>query len=225
MPEFFLDLENRSRVLRFLIEYMPFASDEIRTQAKAIIEKNESDPSSVSEEELAAHARSLALNIWPMRFAIEQFLDEEPQKEWEIVVKAVRPETKAHLNKLKNEYSTNSLEEFLSNSEIDSILNEDEKLEIDSVRREARLVIRNDEESIKDIIPEGEDELDIYIEKFDQLRELASLLTGALQDEAFSKLRNYEDRILFEGENMAFEILDQEIAYYREQKELNPSES
>ena len=69
-------------------------------------------------------------------------------------------------------------------------------------------------------VSEGENELNKFEAIIMELRECATGLPVMLQEELYSKITRYEDRVYFNGETLNELILQEELNYYREQKEI-----
>jgi len=225
MADASLDLRSTNRILDFLLGYVPLASAKARQEAERVAHAVSADKDAVSTTELADCARLLALDVWPTRYAIERFIAENPKAEWETVSSVLRPETKTHVSRLMKEFGERSLGALLQRSEVDAALNEEERLELENVRRETRVTLgREKAAELKKETERGQALLDEYQKRFEEMRELGGSFSEQLQKEVFSKVLHYEDRILYEGEAVPLEILDDEIAYYLDQKEISPTE-
>jgi hypothetical protein len=138
---------------------------------------------------------------------------------------AIRPSTAHLLKRLKTASKAKTLDEALADADAGIALRDEEQLEISEVRRHvAHDIWREKAETLKILVKAGEKELAGYKKRFAALRELGTALPSSLLNEVFSKLARYEDRILFAGEVIPMEILDDEVKYYNEQKEISPME-
>lgn len=225
MSDLSLDTRDKARVADFIADNAEFASPKERSYAEdLVVAYQEGDK--VSSEKLANACRKLAIAAWPARFALEKYFTREgASDEWQRVVSAVRPSTAHLLKRFRQGTTAETLDEVLSHEDSDAAFKEGERLEIDEVRKHVRLDHwRERRKSIEPYVKEGKLRLDAYAEALGKLRELATSLPQGLQDEAFSKLAHYEDRILYRGEAVPMEILEHEVAYYTEQKEISPEE-
>jgi hypothetical protein len=225
MSDFFLDLKDKPRVVDFLVETSEFADDDARKVASDWA-KQYRDGVHVPTDKLAAAARKLAEATWPARFAIHELCTtEEPEEEWRRVSAAIRPSTAHLLKRLKTGTKAKTLDEALEHTDAVAALREEEQNEIKEVRVHVYHDLWKEKgKTLGVIVKNGAKELEGYQKRFSLLRELAVSFSPSLQDEVFSKLARYEDRILFAGEVIPLEILDEEIKYYNEQKAISPLE-
>jgi hypothetical protein len=225
MSDYFLDLKDKPRVVDFLVETAAYA-DEVARMDAATWAKQYQDGEHVPTDKLAAAAKKLAEATWPARYAIHVYCSKEnPNEEWTRVNAAIRPSTAHLLKRLKTASKAKTLDQALADPDAGIALREEEQLEIAEVRRHVAHDIWKEKKDTLDILVKaGEKELAGYHKRFDALRELGTTLPSSLLNEVFSKLSHYEDRILFSGEVIPLEILDEEIKYYRDQKEISPME-
>jgi hypothetical protein len=138
---------------------------------------------------------------------------------------SIRPSTAHLLKRLKTASKAKTLDAALADPDAGIALRDEEQLEIAEVRRHvAHDIWKEKKDTLEILVKAGEKELAGYRKRFDALRELGTTLPSSLLNEVFSKLSHYEDRILFAGEVIPLEILDEEIKYYRDQKEISPME-
>lgn len=226
MSDLYLDLRDKPRVVDFLVEAAPYAKDKDRADADKAV-KSYQDGEHVATDKLAETARKLSIATWPARYAVRHFFGHEgAEQEWEGVLAAVRPSTAHLMKRVRKATKAATLDEVLRHEDAASALRDEEAREIDL----ARMHIREDcwkmnNASLAKIVKDGERERDGYVKRLRQMREIAEGLPLVLQDEVFSKMKHYEDRVMFAGEVVPFEILDEEIKYYTEQKEISPLES
>lgn len=225
MTDLHLDLRDRARVVDFLADALEYASAKERADAEKWITAYQ-DGERVPTDKLAAAARRLAQATWPARYALGRYAAKEgAEDEWKKVLAAIRPSTAHLLKRFRTAAGVATLDEALAHGDADAALRSEERVEIDEVRRLVRQDMwRRHGKSLAVLVKSGQAELKGAMDRIQRLRDLASDLPRGLQDEAFSKIVHYEDRILFGGEIVPLEILDQEIAYYTEQKEINPLE-
>lgn len=225
MSEFFLNLRDKVRVIDFLADHLEYASPKYRTEAERWIhayEENEKVPT----DKLAEAARAFAWAIWPARYAVNRFFATEGiEAEWKKVLASARPSTAHLLKRFRQGTGTQSLDETLAHVEADVAFREGERIEIEELRKHLRQDYwRDKKKTLAILVKEGERLVEGYRERLQKLREVAPDFPRVMQDEIFSKIERYEDRILFEGELVPHEILDGEITYYTEQKEISPLE-
>ena len=226
MSDYFLDLQNRNRVLDFLVTFVPFVqSAKERARIEKKIRDAEEQKEEISEAVLMDTIRDLAKHVWPVRYAVAQYIEQHPGVEWEVIALALTPQTHAHIVRLRSTYSEPVLESLLNMHEVDAVLDDAEKIELKSVLQEASLSIwKSFGGDMKDDLQKGEMLLSAFQDRMETLRRLGGELDESLQQEVYSKVTHYEDRFLYEGESVPIEILDEEIAYYRDQKEISPLE-
>jgi len=227
MNELYLDLRDRPRVIDFLVLAGAYADAKGRTAAGKIV-KDYQDGKALSSETLADAARKLAYATWPARYAVRQFLTGEgSEEEWQMVTAAVRPSTAHLMKRFRAGVKAKTLDEVLNHEDAQTALrDEDEMIEIAEVRshvREDFWMAKKDTLSV--LVKGAERELAGYRKRLESLRTLAAAFPPAMQDEVLSKVNAYEDRIVFEGELIPLEVLDEEIAYYTDQKEISPLDS
>lgn len=225
MSDAFLDLRNQPRVVDFLVEAMEYAPAKERAAAEKMVARYQ-DEAHVPTDKLASAARTLALASFPARFAVKHFFTTEgAEEEWTQVLAAVRPSTAHLLKRVRKSSGTTSLDAVLAHADADSALKEDELHEIEQVRSQVRAEYwKSHAKTLAILVKEGEAELKAFRTRFDKLRDLAAAMPRGLQDEVFSKINHYEDRILYAGETVPQLTLDEELQYYTEQKAVSPIE-
>lgn len=225
MSDLYLDLQDRPRVIDFLVEYLDYAPAKDKEDAEKVVQGYH-DGKKLPVEKLADAARKFAFAIWPARFAINRYFAEEGKEvEWERILATVRPSTAHLLKRSRNGAKDHSLDKILGKAESDVAFQDAERYEISEVRKQLRHDYWRDKyKTLGVFVQDGENELKGYVERLEKLRELATDMPPDMQSEVFSKIERFEDRILFEGEVVPLQILDEEILYYAEQKELAPDE-
>lgn len=225
MSDFFLDLRDKPHVIDFLADNAEYASPKFRIDAERwthAYEENEKIPT----DKLAEAARKFAWSIWPARYAVSRYFSMEgSEEEWLRVLSAVRPSTAHLLKRFRQGTGAETLDETLNHIESDVAFKEGDRREIEEVRDHLRQEFwREKKNALGILVKEGEHLAKGYRERLDTLRELMPDFPRTMQDEVVSKIEKYQDRILFEGKAVSLEILDEEIKYYIEQKEISPSE-
>jgi hypothetical protein len=225
MSDLFLDLKDKPRVVDFLVETAVYADEAAREEAAAWAKKYH-DGEHVPTDKLAEAARTLAKHTWPSRYALTVFLTkEDPEEEWRRVTATIRPSTAHLLNRLRKGTGAKTLDEVLKHDEASVALRDAEQQEVAEVRNHVRQEVWKEKAgTLALLIKSGGKEFAGYEKRFAKLRELATSLPPSLLNEVFSKIGKYEDRIFFAGEVIPLEILDEEIKYYNEQKEISPLE-
>ena len=226
MSDLYLDFKDRPRVIDFFVEYLDYAPAKDKLAAQKIIHQYETGAKQ-SADKLAEAARKFAKAVWPARFAMNRYFAEEGKEtEWERILSTVRPSTAHLLKRFRQGTGSESLDLTLSHAESEIAFREEECLEIAEVRQQLRHDYWRDKfKTLGMYVKDGEHELKSYLERLDKLRELAAEFSRDLQDEIYSKLTRYEDRIFFEGEVVPLQILDEELKYYIDQKEISTEDA
>lgn len=222
---FFLDLRDKPSVVDFLVEHLEYADGKQRAAAEKWITAYH-DGETVHTDTLADAARKFAIAVWSARYALNRFfVSEGSEIEWEKVRATIRPSTAHLLERVRRFSDAQSLDATLRHAESEVALKEGERVEIAEVRKHVRHDYwREHHKDLAKLVTEGEQRLKEYLGTLKVLRDIALDLPRSMQDEVFSKIAHYEDRILFEVELVPKEILQQEAKYYTEQKELSPLE-
>jgi len=227
MKDLYLDLRDKPRVVDFLVLAGAYADAKDRKAAEKLV-KDYQEGRMASVETLADSARKLAYATWPARYAVQHYLTHEgSEEEWTRVTSAVRPSTAHLMKRFRAGVKAKTLDEVLNHEDAQTALrDEDEMIEIAEVRSHVREDFwKGKKETLAVLMKDAERELAGYRKRLDALRTLAAVFPPAMQDEVLSKVNTYEDRIVFEGELLPLELLDEEIAYYTDQKEINPLDS
>jgi len=226
MSDFYLDLKDKPAVIDFLVDHLDYAPPLAKTAAEKIIKQYETG-AKLPIDRLAEAVRQYARAIYPARFAVKRFFGHDGKEmEWATILAAVRPSTAHLLKRFRNGVKAESLDEVLRHAESEVALRPEERIEIAMVRKQLHQSYwKEHRKALGRLVKDGELELKGYLDRFAKLRDLAMEMPRSLQDEIMSKLARYEDRVYFECELVPLEILDEEIKYYTEQKELAPDES
>lgn len=222
----FLDLNDIPRVVDFLVESAPYLDDKERQTAEEWIRRYHAGEK-MTREKLAGIAKKVASAAWPARYAVRYYLTREvPEEEWRMIIAAVRPSTAHLMQRFRKGSGAKTLDEMLRHADVSSALREAEMAEISHVRATIRdHVWKERKAALATLVRTGEKELTGYEKRLKKMRALAGDLPTLLEDEVYSKIAHYEDRILFEGEIVPLEIMDEEVKYYTEQKEISPLET
>ncbi|MFH1078274.1 MAG: hypothetical protein V1745_03285 [Patescibacteria group bacterium] len=218
------DLSDVPRVIDFLVMAGAYVGKKDRAEAERVVKAHQ-EGMVAPVEELASVARNLALASWPARHAVRQYLAHEgSEEEWKRVTKAVRPSTKVLMNRFRIGVGAKTLDEVLRHEDVATALRDnDEIFEIQHVRDQvAEDVWREKKETFTVHVKDGERELEAFRERIRKLRDLVGSLPPTAQEEVFSKMKQYEDHVLFKGETVPLEVLDSEIALYTDEKEIAP---
>lgn len=225
MPELYLDVTDRNRIVDFIAAHVPFAPAAAQKRLEKLLRDAETDEAAVPVHALADAARKLAIAVWPARYAVAAYGAAHPDAVWGAVASSLRSHTRVHIERLRRAFKEDSVEALLERSDADAALSDDERLELQSALAEAQVTVwKMHRTEMKDAVENASGALSRFLERMEALRELGGNLDVGLQREAFSKADHYEDRMLYEGELVPLEILDEEIAYYRDQKEISPTE-
>ncbi|MBP9869112.1 hypothetical protein KBC59_00950 [Patescibacteria group bacterium] len=223
MSDLFLDLQSPSRVVDFLVSAAPYASKMDQAAAEKLITAYE-DGKGIPMKSMSKSARELAEATWPARYAIHRFFSEEGREtEWKRLTESLRPSTAHLLKRLHSSLGDISIDEALKDSDADMALGDEGRMEVEGVRRHLREdYFREHAKNLAIFVKEGQTLRTGYNDRLERMRELAVGFSESMQGELLSKLARFEDRVWFEGEAVPFEILDKELEYYVEQKELSP---
>ncbi len=225
MSDFFLDLRDKPRVIDFFVDNLEFAPAKSKREVEMWIKKyHDNEP--VTTDRLADVAKKFGWGMFPARRALKMYFDiEGREEEWRRLLASVRPSTAHLLKRFRAGTRAASLDDVLKHAEADVALREGDRIEIEEVRAHLRQDFwREKKKSLVGLVKDGERQAAEYQKRLAILREIATSLSRGFQDEIFSKLARMEDRILFEGDVVPLEILDEEIKYYTDQKEISPIE-
>ncbi|HWQ99951.1 MAG TPA: hypothetical protein VN397_03845 [Candidatus Methylomirabilis sp.] len=225
MSDLFLDLRNYEQALDFIADAIEYLGSVARKHAEQELAKVEAH-GPLTTEELAMLAKDVGRKSWPARHALQVYLSSPSgcDLEWRKAVSAVSDSTAHILERFRHGTKCEAMDEVLSHDESASAFRDLERFEIAEVRRHVRHQIWREKhrELEKDVIA-ADKKLAAIVKRLDALRELAGDAPW-IQDEIMSKLERFEDRLYFEGEELDAEILDEEIKYYREEKEVPTGE-
>lgn len=201
------------------VEFLPSGE---RKSYDALLE-DIADQKPLTEERVAEAALTLAIATWPARQALSRYLKTDGAAvEWERLCGAVRHSTAAILKKLQKSQDGAPVDEALSTADAATLIKEDEETEIGFVRDRVRLEIwQAKKKELDPIMKETEKELQEIQKRFDTLRDTA-FRSPRDTESMLQKLETYEDKVLFKGETISLEILDQDIAFAIENVELPP---
>lgn len=225
MPGFFLDLRDRARTLDFIAAHVAYLPETDGHRVEERMEKIERGEETPSIEELADMVRQVGRNTWAARRAVDAYIATQNgcDEEWRQVVAAVSGGTAHLLERFRHGTKCTSLDETLNHDESASAFRELERMEIAHVREQVREALwREKRKTLTARVKEAQTRLADIQRRFEILRTLAAEMPW-MQSELLSKLERFEDDVYFAGHDMNPEVLDEEIKYYREEKEL-PSE-
>ncbi len=175
----------------------------------------------IPETQLIDTAKTLAIQTWPARRALNQFLSNDgAQKEWDMLLEAVRPGTAAVLRRIRKSAGTSTIDETLTSSDATTLITEDMEREISSTRERVQRILWDElQTKLKTRIDQARLELEAMQKRLHALREQAARSLQE-QDTLFSKLEQLQERIYFRGESVPLETLDAELQYDIEANEI-----
>lgn len=226
MSSYFLDVHDKTAVLDFITEQVPYLPEIERKKDAARLGAVENGFEHPSANELADWAQTVGRKSWPARQALKAYLKTQTgsDEEWRKVLANMSAGTAHLLERFRHGTKSVSLDNVLGHEESSSAFRDLERLEIDHVRREIQAAIwKGAKKKLTTHLKEAEATLAAIRQRLDILRELATS-TPAIEDELLGKLRSWEDDLYFEGVVLDVKELDAEIAAYREEKELPAEE-
>ncbi len=217
----YLDLSDNRAMADFLYHWIGFASEKARHRADAMLERYDRKEE-IEPDQMAAVVKDLAEKIWPIRFAVNRFFNEEGALvEWDRVELAVRRSTAHLMQRFREAGEAHSINGLFADDDFGTAFSEEDRAEIEQVRHHIREdYAKNHVETLETLIEEGEAMLKHFKARIAELREIAEGLEDVFQKELYEKITHMEDRCLFGGEHISDERLKEEIAYYKDQKEL-----
>lgn len=220
----FLDLRNRFAVLDFLVDTVEYFPDNHPMRLRvALIVQDDSDGTPVSREALAEMARDIGKTSWSARVLLRRYLHtpEGAEEEWRRVLSAVSTSTSHLLARFRQGVDGKSLEDVLDHEESWMAFREQERLEISEVRKHILpLIWKENQKRFAVHIGPLESRLAEIVEQINELRELGFSTTTVDDGEVVAKIARYEDRMYYEGQEINPEVIEEELAYYRQQKAL-----
>jgi hypothetical protein len=214
MSGLYLDLGDKRAVADFMesvIEFLP-AGDR-RVYQKSIDKIHESGD--VPEDRLMEMAKNIGAVSWPARYALNRFLEDVGSElEWEKVLEALRPATRALLKELKKLTSAKTIDDALASADASIIIHPEQEIEIQMVREEVRMELWEEHnDNLEPLIQEGLTELEAIRKRLKQMRKQAEKMNGSPQDLILKKLDMFEDRLYFGGEMIPLDVLETELQY------------
>lgn len=165
----------------------------------------------LSDEELAERVTHYAILTWPARQAVQRYIDAEgANNEWGRLLEVVRPTTALLLTRLRQRVGGQTLNQLLASAEARSALHEEERQEIDLVRRELWIefwLLQAAE--LEAHVVEARKDLEAIHQRLQKLERFAERAKdpAALTE----KLRSLQRQIYLEGEMLPIEQLDEEL--------------
>lgn len=221
MEDIYLNTQKPLQLIHFLSEWVSFAKPELRKKAEAYIESYDQGEE-VDRVELAEFVRDFAREIYPIRFALDRFFSEEGALiEWDHVEKSVLRSTAHLMHQFQKGTSVHSIDELLEHEDFEMTFGDNERSEILQVRHHVREdFIKEHPQTLAPLMDEGERVRNMFEEEIKKMRNVASGLPTLLQEELYSKITRFEDRVYYQGEHIPLQILEEELAYYTDQKEI-----
>ncbi len=226
MTDLFLNLRDRERALDFILDAMEYLAPMPKKRAAQDLSKIEAR-GALATEELAMLAKEVGQKSWAERTALKKYLATQAgcDLEWRKVAAAASDSTAHIMERFRHGTTCTSLDAVLEHEESASAFRDLERFEIAEVRRHVHHDIwREKRRELGEDVKAAEKKLAALVKRLGALRDLAGEAPW-IQDEIMSKLERCEDRLYFEGEELDSSILDQEIKYYREEKEMPAGES
>jgi len=221
MEELYLNLSDATQMINFLSHWLALASNEYKKHAESYI-KDYDDGKEVDLVLLQNFVREFARDIYPARYALNVFFNNEGSAlEWSRIAKAVRRSTAHLMERYKSSGEAETVEQMFLDDDFDITFSEDEVSEIRQVRHQLREEYwLTNKAALTKLIDDGESELKKFEEAIAKLRDCAGGLPTLLQEELYSKITRFEDRVYFNGEDMDDQVLQEELNYYQDQKEI-----
>lgn len=221
MEDIYLDLSDPKELINFLSKWISFATGKMKSHADSYITDYD-DGKPVDSVSLANFVSEFARDIYPARYALTKFFEGAgAAKEWASIEKAVRRSTAYILSRFKSAGDTESIDELLAHDDFDISFGDEERMEIVQVRHHVREDYWNaNKNSLQASVDEGEAVLKRFEDVVLKLRNCAASLPALLQEELYAKITRYEDRVLYRGEIMDEDVLQEELAYYKDQQEI-----
>ncbi len=204
----------------FMESVLEFVPEADREPYQALIDEVRSGQAPAVER-LAEAAKNLAAVTWPARRGLQRFLSEMGAEiEWEAVLEAVRPTTATLLKRLRKHVGVKTLDETLADPQASYAIHEREEIEISMVRQEVQGHLWEEhQEALAPLVDEAKSELGALRKRLKLLREQAPAMRGQ-EELARAKVDAFEDRVYFGGEAIPLEVLDAELAFDREDREI-----
>lgn len=216
-----MDLNNKARLVDFLSEWAGLASKDTSAKADAAV-RGYDDGKVEDAVPLMLLTKATAIEIWPIRFALNRFFEEEGALiELDKIEKTVRKSTAHLIERFRRNSGCRSVGEMLAHGDFDMSFREEERNEVEQVRHHIREDYwKEHAKTLDKLVEEGKELLEIFQDKMESLRLIAEGLPALLQEELYAKVNRFEDQMYYKGQSISSEILDQELAYYKEQEAL-----
>lgn len=215
------DKLTKLEIVDFLVEMIEYLDpkDSLRVRADKIIEDVQ-EGKEVSLEVLQSAVKEIGRATWGIRGALRAYVKtpEGSKEEWKGMAASVRNSTEHIMERFKAGTNVTSIDEALAHAESSSALKEDERLEIQEVRRHLypylwhahKGELSNELKRVAEYLKEIE-------KRFDLLRDMA-FSDSENEKQILAKIEQYQDDLFIDGKEVELEILDDEIAFYRDMK-------
>jgi hypothetical protein len=223
MSDLYLDLKDRVAMVDFMLDAVEYVESNPLHERVSHLADAALHGGDVSTEALEEAAREVARASFPARIAVKRYIktSEGKAEEWRRIVAAVSNSTGHLLERFRSGIPGGSLDDVLSHEESGLALRDAERLEINEVRSHALASLWRDKKTdLAASANEAKTLLDTDEGILAALRRFAFDRPSPNADEIESKVRHYEDRIYYEGEEVDPEILQQEVVFYRNEQEL-----
>ncbi|MBD3281640.1 hypothetical protein GF391_02735 [Candidatus Uhrbacteria bacterium] len=221
MPDLYLDLSDQKELINFLSKWEDFASGKIKSHADSFITDYD-DGKEIDSVELQNFTKEFAREVYPARYALKRFFgDHGAGVEWRMTEKALRRSTAHLMEKFRALPEVHTIDDLLDHEDFDLSFSAEDRSEMEQVRHHVwEDYWNNNKASLESYVDEGEAELEKFEKMIGQLREKAGELLTLLQEELYSKITKYEDRVLYYGEILDEDLLQQELEYYAAQSDM-----
>jgi hypothetical protein len=218
METLFLDLSRRMSLANFISHWSSFASKDLRKQVDTLVRRYD-DGEDVEKNLMAEAAKDLAREIWPVRYALDRFFaGEGALVEWDRVEHAVGKSTAHLMDRFRQATDVKSVDDLLAHDDFDMSFHDEGREEIVTTRHHVREDYwQSQSNTLEHLVEEGTGLLETFERHIKDMRLLAERLPMAMQEELYGKVTKYEDKWLFKGETIPMEMLEEEMAYYRDQ--------
>jgi hypothetical protein len=221
MSDLFLDLRDRAQALRFVVETKEYLPPKERERADDLCERVDRGER-IETRGIADMARLIGRDTWVARRALAQYVETPAgcAEEWRRVTHAVSASTGHIMERFKHGTTCAALHAVLAHEDSDSAFRDVERIEIREVHRHVLPQLYHEQQKeLKTFQVKAEKELKEITKRIKLLRDLA-FESPWIQDEILSKIERWEDQLYFRGRPIPTELLDQELAFYREEKAI-----
>ncbi|MFA6161374.1 MAG: hypothetical protein WC766_04340 [Patescibacteria group bacterium] len=221
MEGLFLNIKDRNQLVDFLAEWSGFASTETQQKSDELVRAYD-EGEKTDKTELVEFVTELAKEVWSVRFALTRFFKEEGALiEWDRVLQAVSKSTAHLMERFRKDSGCGGVDCVLDHEDVDMTLHDDERHEIEKVRHHLMQDYwTSHPKTLEPLLEEGRELQKGYEKRLSDLQALTDGWPALLAEEVNAKVKSYQDEIYFKGNVVPLQTLDEELAYYTEQKEL-----